>query len=53
MAASEEDVVSIGIGTGPLIGVQMGPFDRRILVVALAPSELVGVAETARARMVA
>jgi hypothetical protein len=28
------------------------PFDRRALLVALAPSELVGVAETVRARVV-
>ena len=28
------------------------PFERRVLAVALAPSELVGVAETARARVV-
>jgi len=28
------------------------PFDRRVLMVALAASELVGVAETARARVV-
>jgi hypothetical protein len=28
------------------------PFDRRVLMVALAASELAGVAETARARVV-
>ena len=28
------------------------PFERRVLAVALAPSELVGVAETGRARVV-
>jgi hypothetical protein len=34
----------IGVGMGPLIGTQMGPLDRRVLAVALALSELVGVA---------
>ena len=48
--------VSIGIGLdwiGTPIGVQKGaPFDQRALLVALASSELVGVAETALAQVV-
>ena len=36
----------------PLSASKRDPFDRRALLVALAPSELVGVAETARARVV-
>ena len=36
----------------PLSASKRDPFDRRVLLVALASSELVGVAETARARVV-
>ena len=36
----------------PLSAYKRDPFDRRALLVALASSELVGVAETARARVV-
>src|ERR1700730_14126357 len=36
----------------PLTAFKRDPFDRRVLLVALASSELVGVAETARARVV-
>ena len=36
----------------PLSASKKDPFDRRALLVALAPSKLVGVAETARARVV-
>jgi hypothetical protein len=36
----------------PLSASKRDPFDRRARAVALAPSELVGVAETARARLV-
>ena len=36
----------------PLSASKRDPFDRRVLLVALAASELVGVAETARARVV-
>ena len=36
----------------PVSASNFDPFERRILAVALAPSELVGVAETARARVV-
>ena len=36
----------------PLSASKRDPFDRRVLLVALVPSELVGVAETARARVV-
>ncbi len=36
----------------PLSASKRDPFDRRALLVALAASELVGVAETARARVV-
>jgi len=35
----------------PLSASKRDPFDRRVLLVALAASELVGVAETARARV--
>src|SRR6202035_4951752 len=35
----------------PLSASKRDPFDRRVLLVALASSELVGVAETARARV--
>jgi hypothetical protein len=41
--------VSIGVELGPPIGIQKHDFERRVLAVALAPSELAGVAETARA----
>ena len=34
----------------PLSASNVDPLERRVLTVALAPSELVGVAETARAR---
>ena len=34
----------------PLSASKRDPFERRVLAVALAPSELAGVAETARAR---
>jgi hypothetical protein len=44
--------VSIGTGMGPLISIQKGPFDRRVLLVALAASQLAGVAETTRARVI-
>ena len=36
----------------PLSAFKRDPFERRVLTVALAPSELVGVAETARVRAV-
>jgi hypothetical protein len=36
--------------SGNIIDEAMRPFGRRVLAVALAPSELVGVAETVRAR---
>src|SRR5579885_2064180 len=36
----------------PLSASKKDPFDRRARAVAIAPSELVGVAETARARLV-
>jgi hypothetical protein len=36
----------------PLSASKGDPFERRVRAVALAPSELVGVAETARARVV-
>ena len=36
----------------PLSASKRDPFDRRVLLVALAASELAGVAETARARVV-
>ena len=36
----------------PVSASNFDPFERRVLAVALAPSELVGVAETARARVV-
>ena len=36
----------------PLSASKRDPFDRRVLMVALAASELAGVAETARARVV-
>ena len=36
----------------PLSASNFDPLERRVLAVALAPSELVGVAETARARVV-
>ena len=36
----------------PVSASNFDPFDRRVLAVALAPSELVGVAETGRARVV-
>ena len=36
----------------PLSASKRDPFERRVRAVALAPSELVGVAETARARVV-
>jgi len=36
----------------PLSACKRDPFERRVRAVALAPSELVGVAETARARVV-
>ena len=48
----EDSGLSIGVGMGPLIGTQKDSFDRRVLAVALALSELVGVAETAPARVV-
>jgi hypothetical protein len=44
--------VSIGRDRDPLSASKRDPFGRRVLLVALAPSELVGVAETARARVV-
>ena len=44
--------VSIGIGSGPPIGIQQDPFVLRFERLALASSELVGVAETGRARVV-
>src|SRR5213083_392096 len=36
----------------PVSASNFDPFERRVLAVALAPSELVGVAETGRARVV-
>jgi hypothetical protein len=36
----------------PVSASNFDPLERRVLAVALAPSELVGVAETARARVV-
>ena len=38
--------------SGNILDEAMRPFERRVLAVALAPSELAGVAETARARVV-
>jgi hypothetical protein len=38
--------------SGNIIDEAMRLFDRRVLLVALASSELVGVAETARARVI-
>jgi len=38
--------------TDPCSASNLGPFERRVLTVALAPLELVGVAETGRARVV-
>ena len=43
--------VSIGSGSGPPIGSKRDPVWRRVRTGALAPSELVGVAATARARV--
>lgn len=36
----------------PPIGIQKDPFDRRVLLVALVSSELVGIAEARRARVI-
>ena len=46
-----EAPMSIGIRSGPRIGIQKGPPFLRFERLALAPSELVGVAETGRARV--
>jgi molybdate transport repressor ModE-like protein len=51
IAADHADCQS-ALDWDPLSASKKDPFDRRALLVALAPSKLVGVAETARARVV-
>ena len=51
-AIYEVDFCQSALEWDPLSASKRDPFDRRVLLVALASSELVGVAETARARVV-
>jgi hypothetical protein len=51
LGPSAKTLVSIGIRSGPWIGIQKGPPFLRFERLALVRSELVGVAETGRAQV--
>jgi hypothetical protein len=44
-------ILSIGVQIDPVSASNFDPFERRVLAVALASSELAGIAETWRARV--
>jgi hypothetical protein len=46
------DACQSALERDPVSACKRDPFERRVFAVALAPAELVGIAETARARVV-